>query len=341
MRAEEQQEDGERRLQLVHPVYLDVPMMISFLAALEGGIAFEDESTHRTLTGTQRDREGGGKLRLPALGSLLGFDMSGRMGKQEREEDTEEVKAVRQHTSASLFNALHHRLHQDGYVRILAEVGELNDLTVGQLVQVTGAFIGNPLERVLAFFAQALPYAALSEEAEEAEAATAEAATGQSQLPKNPRRSGSPAVRARASEIEQERQRAELVRAAEEQAQDAFLGMLVQMRTDLAESAIHDAVLEGPEGLRAILTLSSEFFSEATGEQLLAGSFTVLGKVTRVLGEEDEVNLTRRTVLGAAGSEVAREVVVESVKKSDISLDTYDPIIRAPAVQVLPLAVFV
>jgi len=335
MSAEEQHDDEERRLQLVHPVYLDVPMMISFLAALEGGIAFEDGSTRRTLTGAQRDREGGGKLRLPALGSLLGFDMSGRMGKQEREEDTEEVKAVRQHTSASLFNALHHRLHQDGYVRILREAGELNE-AVGQLVQVTGAFIGNPLERVLAFFAQALPYAALSEEVE-----AAEAATEQPELPKNPGKSGSPAVRARASEIEQERQRAELARAAEEQAQDAFLGMLVQMRTDLAESAIRDAVLEGPDGLRAILTLSSEFFSETTGEQLSAGSFTVLGKVTRVLGEDEEVNLTRRTVLGAAGSQVAREVVVESVKKSGISLDTYDPIIRAPAVQVLPLAVFV
>jgi len=30
---------------LVHPVYLDVPVMVSFLAAVECGVAYEDEST--------------------------------------------------------------------------------------------------------------------------------------------------------------------------------------------------------------------------------------------------------------------------------------------------------
>ncbi len=32
-------------LELVHPVYLDTPMMISFVAALEGGVAYGDERT--------------------------------------------------------------------------------------------------------------------------------------------------------------------------------------------------------------------------------------------------------------------------------------------------------
>jgi hypothetical protein len=94
-------------------------------------------------------------------------------------------------------------------------------------------------------------------------------------------------------------------------------------------------------GLKAILTMSAEFFTEATRAHLRAGVFRVVGKVTRVLTEGDDVNLLRRTVLGAAGPDVAREMLNAAVQEGELQLETFDPIIQAPAVQVLPLAVFV
>ena len=63
---------------LFHPVYLDVPMMISFLA-LRDGVAFEDTTTRRDSQTTSRERERSARVRRPSLGSLLGFDASGRM----------------------------------------------------------------------------------------------------------------------------------------------------------------------------------------------------------------------------------------------------------------------
>ena len=87
--------------------------------------------------------------------------------------------------------------------------------------------------------------------------------------------------------------------------------------------------------------MASEFFTSETSEYLRAGEFTAVGKVTRVLRSDDEISLVRRTVLGAAGPEVAREVVVKSVEGGAFQVDTFDPIIEPPALQILPLAVFV
>lgn len=55
----------------------------------------------------------------------------------------------------------------------------------------------------------------------------------------------------------------------------------------------------------------------------------------------DDVNLLRRTVLGAAGPDVARDVLKGAVQDGELQLETFDPTIHGPAVQVLPLAVFV
>lgn len=47
------EDDGHRRepiLQLVHPVYLDTPMLVSFVAAAEDGFAFRSEETEKGAT---------------------------------------------------------------------------------------------------------------------------------------------------------------------------------------------------------------------------------------------------------------------------------------------------
>jgi hypothetical protein len=303
------------KLALVHPVYLDVPMMVSFLAALQDGVSFQDESIRRSVAAAEREREGKGGVRagIPGLGQLFGFDLSGRMAGKDRDEDSEEVKAVRQHTAASLFNSLHHFLHRDGYVTILEEGLDPNDLEIGDLVEVTGRFVGNPLQQILAFFGQVLPYLGIEEQGQQKPSGQRNKQKGRGQGGGGQQRGGN-----LPPEIE----------------------MLKQMQSDLDEAPVHDAVLEGPGGLQIILTMSSEFLTRATSEQLRTGNFTALGKVTRVLAAEDEVNLARRTVLNAA-PEVAEEMVSSLRDESEINLDVGRSRIEAPAVQLLPLAVFI
>lgn len=350
---------------LFHPVYLDVPMMISFLAALREGVAFEDTTTRRDSESTSREREGSGRVRLPSLGSLLGFDASGRMASARQGETSEEVVAVRRHTEASLFNALHGVLTEDGLLRGVSAPADLADVAPGDVIELSGDFVGNPLEPVVAFFKQALPYFDIAEKGEVApsvdgEALVAELAAAEGEAKDlarkaaNAARSGDPATKAEAVGIQRQadaqQAHATKLRAAagaalklarEQQEQLIGVRLITQVGEDLATTPVQDTVMIAGSGLKAVLTMSAEFFTETTRAHLRAGVFRAIGKVTRVLAEDDDINLLRRTVLGAAGRDVGRNVLESAAQEGELQLETFDPIIQAPAVQVLPLAVFV
>jgi hypothetical protein len=339
-------------------------MMISFLAALRSGVAFEDTTTRRDTRTSNREREAGAKIRLPALTSLLGFDASGRMGRSDTAEASEETQAVRQHTAASLFNALYDAFEEDGLLRRVDVAADLTAVAPGDIVEIAGDFVGNPLEPVLAFFKQAVPYFDLAQEVpgvapievETLESELAEAATEVKELKRraeSAERSGNPSMKARAVELRQqaaEREREvsearEAMRAAFEQAaehhqQTLGLRMLSQVSDDLATTPVQDTVINAGE-LQAVLTMSAEFFTDTTRAHLRAGVFRAVGKVTRILDHDGELNLLRRTVLGAADPSIGRSIILGAVEEGSLRLETFDPIIRAPAVQVLPLAVFV
>ncbi len=342
--------------------------MVSFLASMTGGVSFEDETTSKTGSTSERGREGGAGIRLPALGSILGLDASARAHRREQDDDSQEVKAIRQHTAASLFNALHAALDREGSTARISGPDDLNDLVPGDVVEVQGEFVGNPLQEIISFFAQALPYYMLGQEQQEAlqaanavdiEAVQLQVAALQAEAQElqgrasHAERSGNPAVKAEAGALQD--QAREKVTEAEQMAQAAVaavqplvelqnqnrgLGMMVQMRDDLANASVHDEVLNGPQ-LKAVLTMSSEFFTDATSAFLRAGIFTAVGKVTRILGPDEQVNLLRRTVLAAAGTDFARSLIENAASSEDFNIATFDPIIEAPAIQVLPLAVYI
>lgn len=341
--------------------------MVSFLAALTGGVSFEDEQTRRVGTASDRDREAAGRIRVPAIGSLLGFDASGRMTRREKEEDSEEVRAVRQHTAASLFNALHEALYEERLVTRVTPETDLDSVSPGDLVEITGDFAGNPLQEILSFMTMAFPYYLLSDEGEAlqqaqqldlnaVQARIAELQTQTQQLRANAaqaQRSGNPSKRAQAADLNEQAEAAELEAQTiadqalhvlqaftEWQQKNRGVAMMGQMRDELANSAVHDAVLTAGE-ITAVLTLASEFFTDTTRAYLRAGVFSVIGKVTRVLEGDATINLLRRTVLGAAGPEFGRELIESSTEVETIKLETFDPIIGAPALQILPVAVYV
>jgi len=357
-------EEVPERPRLVHPVYLDVPMMVSFLAALRGGVAFEDTMTRRGTRTVGKERELGAKVRLPPLASLLGFDASGRMGRSEESEASEETQAVRQHTASSLFNALYDALEEEQLLRRVEAATDLAAVSPGDVVEIAGDFIGNPLEPVVAFFKQAVPYFDIAQEMSgeasiDLESAHAElavetaAAEDLRERAGKADRSGNPAMKVRAVELRQQAadrerevtERYEVLKAAVEQASEAQeqavgIRMLSQVSDDLATTPVHDTVINAGD-LKAVLTMSAEFFTDATRAHLRAGVFRAVGKVTRILDHADELNLLRRTVLGAADPTISRDMITGTVEEGSLRLETFDPIIRAPAIQVLPLAVFV
>jgi hypothetical protein len=319
---------------LAHPVYLDVAMMISFLAYLEGGVVTREEETQKE--GGARERllraRAGLRARLPwALDAEVGSDGS----TQRRDEISFESKSARQHTAASLFNSLYEYLTADQQLVDLREPAQLEGLRPGQLVELAGEYLGNPLEDILAFVAATYPYFAEQQEVQKAAAAEAIGQVRKAQ------RSGSPAKRA---ETQQGTEATEILAGVLQQLQNSEdqLGvqMMLRMAEDITKVPVHDLLLRTSTGLQAVLTVSSEYYSAETNEYLRAGEFRLVGKVTKIVDGASSINLTRRTFLGAADSSLVEELVAK-VKTGELKLDVADPIVASPAVQVLPMAIFI
>jgi len=97
-------------VELVYPIYLDVSMMTSFLAALEDGIAYGSDVLRREDQRQSSSKEAAAGVGIPVLSTLFNFDLRGKITGVGEMGGGEEVKLVRRHTEASLFMRLRQTL---------------------------------------------------------------------------------------------------------------------------------------------------------------------------------------------------------------------------------------
>lgn len=330
----------ERGYNLLHPLYLDIPMMVSFLAHLEGGVVIEEEQTSRQSGARERLLKGRAGLRA-RFGPLVSGDVGAEGSTQHKDEDSLESKTNRHHTAASLFNLLYSYLVEDEQLALIEEAADLNTLKSGQLVELAGEYLGNPLEESLAALGAVFPYLQAQREAE------AGAQAEQQKRQRGVQRSKRNANQRSSSQTDEDAEAAalaaltELVQQAEAQAQEVGLMIIRQMAEDINKVPVHDVLVRTNGGVNAVLTVDSAFYTPTTNEYLRAGEFRVVGKVTRVLRDDRSINLTRRTVIGVTQPETAREMLSGLTGNEGISLDLADPIVVAPGLQILPMAIYV
>ncbi|MEV7485012.1 hypothetical protein ACIQGA_20105 [[Kitasatospora] papulosa] len=314
---------------LAHPLYLDVQMMVSFLAYLEGGVYVSSEETLQKEKMRDSASVQAGAVRLPSLGALLGLEASLSAEGGVHVGETAETKVARHHTAASLFNGLYSFLRTDGAITSLNTQEELETVSTGDFVELSGRYTGNPLEETLAVFSQFLAY--MEDMAAGVEGAKAQRSSS--------RKSGNPQVRESVS-AEGDGQWSNIVEEFQRFNTSIEMRILRKMKEELEASPIHDVVLETSAGVKAVLTVASDYYDSAVAERLSSGDFVVLGKVTRILQEGEVIDLSRRTVMGKMGEE-GESFTSSMTSLPGFKLQSGEPVVRFPAVQVLPMAIFV
>jgi hypothetical protein len=320
---------GMADYELAHPLYLDVPMMVSFLAYLEGGVHLSSEQTlQREALRTGKGGNAGG-AQLPSLGPLLGLEASLKPEGSLPISETAETKVARHHTAASLFNGLYGFLDQDDAILSLTDRDQLATVTPGAFVKLSGRYTGNPLEEMLAIFAQVMAY--MEEISRSVEESRSQKSTN--------RKSGNPQKR-EAAETQGNHNYADMGDQFRDFEQSIEYLFVKKMKEELESSPIHDVVLETASGIKAVLTVSSDYYDASVAERLSSGDFVVLGKVTRVLREGESINLARRTVVGKM-EDVSDSVTDTITNIPGFALQSNEPFVKYPAVQILPMAIFV
>jgi hypothetical protein len=300
---------------LAHPIYLDEDMMLSFLAHLDGGVTLVEEQQDTTSASSVA----AATLRAAIKAKLAVFasaELSAQGSYKSESGDSQQVKRSKQHTAASLFNLLYEYLKADEAIA-RPDDSEAARVKPGQLIEIEGAYLGNPLEDVMQLLGSLLPYIV----PEPAATPTP---------PKANAKSGNPAART-ASPPQAK---------PEPTADQATAAMIRRMIADSEASPVHDLLLKTPSGLNAVVVASSEYFRPATNEMLRSGTVKVLGKVTWVLTEDDAINLMRRTVFGVAGDQMSNSLL-DDFRTALPLTQIAEPIVKYPALQIIPMAIFV
>ncbi|WP_072802414.1 DUF6414 family protein [Rhodococcoides yunnanense] len=313
-------------IRLMHPVYLDTPMLLSFLATLENGVSFTTEISQSQGSGQANEFGGEGEVGLPSLVSMLGLNLgaSGKYGRTSSHENSAEQRFVREHTAASLFNRLYAALDYHQALKRVDLVSDLAGLKAGDLVEISGVVEESPIEIILDTVDRIWPFVEQFTD------------VGDTAPPLN-----RAALRSM-PKAQQEAAKAQ-AEAARKQTDEMRGGREIMklLREDLQESPVVDLLFVSEEST-AVMTASREFFSEAAKATLIGGTFNLIGKVTGVNLEYDaKTDIVRRGAVAGMGPMVDSIQEMATAMSEFVQVERPDSIVHGPCMQIIPLSIFI
>lgn len=276
-------------------------MLMSFMATMEDGYYLSSAVERKAARSRKGRTKVAGEGGLGRITSLLGLKttVSGQYEKDSSLDSDVVESFVREHTAASMFNRLHENLEAAGLIKRPVVADSLYELHHRDIVEISGTVTANPLETLFETLTRVLPIALLLN------AFKGSTSAGQAQNAlENP----------------------------------VTKDLLERLREDFASSPVTDVALDA-EFCRIIITAKREFLTESARASLVDGSFTTLGKITKLgLRTDDSVSLIRRGSLAAFGQiQVEMESLLASTQGK---LEMPPSEIRGPYIQILPLGIY-
>ena len=303
-------------MRLIHPIYLDIPMLVSFAAAIEGGLSFGSEVTHEASSSTAVGAEGGVKFGLSHLFSQF-FDVSADVqahGTREGQERSVE-KSSRSHTEASVAILLYDRLRKDSdYIVDLQTLDDAKQVKPGELVEIAGTVEKNAIDAMIdCIDALSILMSSTSNEQSSSSISTSKKGNRAASV-RNKNHAQGPLGKIRDA-LDNDRQRTPIS------------NVLLRCTT--------------PNNVTAIVTLRTENLRDLTLSELHKNSVRVLGKVTRVVEQGDSISSFENYGMALIEPDTLQELFDKLRNHDKVVLDLSEAQVQGPALQVLPLMVFV
>lgn len=288
-------------------IYLNQRSVFDLLATLEGGFTQLETVQAAGAKSAEQGATGQASLGIANVFAFLGVSLGATGHKQSGQSDTTTVSTERVHTPASLFARLRSHLIEASMLKNVTDHESLTQITPGDFVEFTAALQRNPLVDTVRGLIQLITLAsAFSTE------------------PATQGKKGQPHT-------------ADPNKKLAMQAQSILDVLTSEGSVDLLGKLVTSTEV------RAVLVADMNYFADPTLNDTIDGEFRVLGKVTRVLvpGSEESINLLRKTGLGIFQAEALKEMLSAfanlqgGLKPVDVATQ-----ITAPALQVIPLAIF-
>ena len=294
------------------PIYLNQQVVFDLLAILEDGFSHLS-SVKASSFGNESQKSNLGASLGGKFLDIVGISLKGDRIKETGSHEQVEISKEKVHTPSSLFSKLRTELDEKGLITRLGNIEEIEQLKSGQFIEFHAILKKPSLVDTIEGFKRLMEIALL--------------------FPGNENegvRSG----------------KGKKVEPQKNANQDILLRQIDGMLKALTQSNSLELIGESTELPEAKVVLNTElnYFNSKTTTEAIDGEFYVLGKVIRVIksGSEDTINLLRNTSFRQIDLKLFNEFTNAFRGAEDAGLNFPEIVtqIKAPAIQILPIAIF-
>lgn len=298
---------------LAIPIYLDTNTLLDLLASIEGGFSIVERITTRSADSKATELSGEAGFGIANVLNLFKIDLKGSAAKTVGKQTGEERQTERYHTYGSLLNRLRSNLVESRLVKEIVDENSWNDIAASDFVEARGKFIPNPLSASLQTMNRLLGMISLF---------------------------GGLDFTIRGKSPQQKREAQQQSRQFQDM-RKFFEGVMKDLQHENIQTYVVE--LTTLPNYRIVISLFTEYLRDRSGTELPYGEFRVLGKVIINIKEGESVDLLRGSALSGLSEEILspllngfREAGEKGIKIPDLITK-----IEAPAIQVIPISVYV
>ena len=310
-------------LDLIIPIYIDTNSLLDLLASIEGGFSIIEKVTTRNLqsgkTSLEGNTEAGAEFGIPNVLNLLKLNV-GLSGSRTKETETHhQVEAERYHTYGSLFYRLREYLEDQKTIKRL-QLGEESwqALQYSDFVEIHGLFRPNPLVSSLEMMDRLITMYELT-----------------TQPIQTPPRSSSK-KRHRQSSADASSQAAEIAQVR---------GFIREILDDIQKEKTQTFIVDLDEfsSAKAVTVLFLDYLRDKTLSEISNKEYYLLGKVVRKIDQEEDatIDLLQGTALSGMGDEAIAQFTSSFSEIPGMNFPSVDTKIAGPALEIVPIAIFV
>ncbi len=296
---------------LIIPVYLNQRVVFDMLASLEDGFAhmysIQTSKTEAANEGTAIDAGIGANN----IFSLLSVKLQGTLKKEASNSNVSNRSEERVHTPTSLFTALLEKLQALKVINNLDSLQGIEQIKTGTFVRFSGRFSQNPLTIWLEAFSKIMEIMKVFQ-----------------------------------PDSQQGGERSKNKNARQARNADPTLAQIQSLLTTIKSSEPYDILckIENNDSEKAVIQVSNSFFTNKNTNEIIDGTFTVLGKIVKIACEEDPINLLRNTNLSFLNRTLLDKFNdipgIGEILECGIALPELNVIVSGNAILVIPIAIY-
>ncbi len=305
------------------PIYLDTNTLLDLLASMENGFSKANKTTTKNIESNTSGTEKGGNFGIN-VSSIIQLGLKGTKNDQNNNEKGKEYEEERFHTYGSLMNRLIKNLNDENLIKKLDEEN-WDNIKESDFVEIRGEFISNPLESSLNqtsnlfdFFIEISSNELVSQNNNEN---TIKDLKGK----------------------ERNKALKELKKQNKKQIEEfkVYKDMVDKLTKELSDEDFQKYVIRLNDGKHEVVCyLFNEFMRDKAGIELPFGEFKVLGKVTRKISENQSIDLLEGTTIGS-NVEIIKSITDVFKNMEDFDFPEIFTKVEAPAIQIIPIAVYI